>query len=92
MAPTVRQLALLRYVHGYHLAHGGVSPSYQRCAADLGLASKSGIHRLLHGLQMRGLVCLRPGHPCSIEILQPPSIPTFAGAPLYAVPLRMPEA
>ncbi|KQM21924.1 hypothetical protein ASE49_01010 [Novosphingobium sp. Leaf2] len=87
MSPTPHQLALLRYVHGYQLAHGGASPSYSRCAHALGIKSKSGVHRLLHGLVERGLVRVRPGHLGGIEILEPPVIPTIDGAPLYAVPL-----
>lgn len=92
MAPTARQLALLRYVHGYQLAHGGVSPSYRRCADGLGLASTCSVHRLIHGLRERGLIRLLPGRAQSIEILQAPAIPSFAGIPLYAVPGTCSEA
>lgn len=91
MSPTTRQLALLRYIHGYQLANGGASPSYQHCAGRVGIRSKSNVHRLLRGLQERGVVRLRAAPSFAIDVLQPPAIPTIAGAPLYAVPLPMPE-
>jgi SOS-response transcriptional repressor LexA len=91
MSPSERQLALLRYVHGYQLAHDGETPSYQHCARILGIASKSGVHRLVHGLQDRGLVRVIPGRPASIAILDAPPIPNIGGAPLHAVCLPLSE-
>lgn len=91
MSPTERQMALLRYLYGYQLAHGGVSPTVRECARALGLDHKSNAHRLLVALEERGLLRRLPGRPRAIEILHPPAIPTIDGAPLYAVPLRAAE-
>jgi SOS-response transcriptional repressor LexA len=88
MAPTERQFALLRYVCGFQMAHAGASPAYSQCAQALGIASKSNVHRLLHGMQDRGIVRLHAGTPAVIEVLSPPAVPSIDGAPLYAVPLR----
>lgn len=39
-----------------------VPPSYDEMKAHLGLASKSGIHRLITGLEQRGAIVRIPGH------------------------------
>lgn len=47
----------------------GTPPSFNELAADLGLKSKSGIHRLLSGLQARGFITWRPHSARSIQLL-----------------------
>lgn len=48
----------------------GVPPSFNELADDLGLKSKSGIHRLLSGLQARGRLTWRPHAARSIYLLE----------------------
>lgn len=86
IAPTQRQLALLRFIAGYLQAHDGVSPSIAECAGGVGLASKSGAIELLKGLEDRGLIRRLPGRHRAIELLiHVPTPQTPDGAPLFSV-------
>ena len=57
---TPRQAQLLEYLRA-NITHAGVVPSYDEMKDALGLKSKSGIHRLIAGLEMRGLIGRIPG-------------------------------
>ncbi|MDE1914710.1 MAG: hypothetical protein KGJ57_17580 [Sphingomonadales bacterium] len=84
--PTARQAEMLRFVHGYQLAHG-VSPSYVEIAAALSVASKSNVHRLMTGCEERGLIQRLGGHQRAIRLLVDVAVPRAPdGAPLYFVP------
>lgn len=50
---TPRQRDALAFVTSY-IARRGYSPTYREIMAGLGLKSTSGVHRLLHGLKLRG--------------------------------------
>ncbi len=50
---TQRQRQLLQFIEQFTDAHG-VSPSFEEMRAALNLRSKSGIHRLISGLEERG--------------------------------------
>ena len=52
---TQRQLQLLKYIQNFAREHG-VSPSFEEMRAALKLRSKSGIHRLISGLEERGYI------------------------------------
>lgn len=52
------------------LRERGVAPSYDELMAELGLNSKSGIHRLVTGLEARGAIRRVPGKARAIEILE----------------------
>ena len=89
--PTRRQLQLLRFITGHIEAHG-VSPTYVECGRALGIAAKSGIHRMVHALAERGHIRFRPEYPTSIQVLHAPAIPHGPeGAPLYFVPIAQPD-
>jgi SOS-response transcriptional repressor LexA len=60
------------------LAEGGVCPSYDEIAAALGLASKSGVKRLIDGLEARGRIRCLPFKPRAIEVLDPAAPPAQA--------------
>lgn len=51
-----------------HIKENGFSPSYDEMKEHLGLRSKSGINRLLVGLEERGHICRLPGRPRSISV------------------------
>lgn len=70
MSLTPHQRDLLLYIQRYQDANGGVSPSYDEMTAALGLASKSGIHRLMEGLEGRGFISRMHGRPRAITILK----------------------
>ena len=50
---TRKQYELLLFIND-RLGEGGVSPSFDEMKDALGLKSKSGIHRLITGLEERG--------------------------------------
>src|SRR3981189_1514482 len=52
---TKKQYELLMFIN-HRLAQDGVSPSFEEMKEALGLKSKSGIHRLITGLEERGFI------------------------------------
>ena len=56
---TRRQNAVLAFVSKYCEEHG-CSPSYQEIADAVGIASKSGVKRLIDGLVERGRLEMMP--------------------------------
>lgn len=66
---TPKQAQLLAYVREY-LAHKGFSPSFDEMRAYIGLRSKSGIHRLVSGLEYRGLIRRLPHRARAIEVVE----------------------
>lgn len=69
---TQRQHQLLLYIHGYLRDHG-VPPSFEEMRAALGLKSKSGIHRLITGLQERGYIRRLPYRARALEVTRLPN-------------------
>jgi len=68
---TQRQLQLLRFIHR-HVAEHGVCPSFEEMRAALQLKSKSGIHRLVSGLEERGYIRRLAYRARAVDILRPP--------------------
>lgn len=56
---TEKQRELLDYINSYSQDRG-YAPTYQEMADHLGLRSKSGVHRLVHGLRERGHIRMPP--------------------------------
>lgn len=54
------------------LKQDGVSPSYDEMKDSLGLASKSGIHRLITALEERGFIRRLPNKARALEVLKMP--------------------
>lgn len=65
---TAKQAALLRFIQS-HMAEHGIAPSFDEMRANAGLASKSGVMRLLEALQDRGAIRRRPYRARAIEIV-----------------------
>ncbi len=76
---TQRQLQLLRFIYAYMQEHG-VPPSFDEMRAALRLRSKSGIHRLISGLEERGYIRRLAYRARAIEVLKPPLEMTRAAA------------
>jgi len=53
---TPRQSDLLKYIARYQGENDGVSPSFEQMMTELSLHSKSGVHRLISGLEERGYI------------------------------------
>ena len=67
---TQRQLQLLRFIDEYIREHD-VPPSFEEMRRALELKSKSGIHRLISGLEERGYLRRLPYRARALEILRP---------------------
>ncbi len=68
---TRKQHELLLFIH-LRLSEQGVSPSFDEMKDALKLKSKSGIHRLITGLEERGFIRRLPHRARALEILQMP--------------------
>lgn len=68
---TRKQHQLLTYIDN-HLNNNGVPPSYDEMKDALGLKSKSGIHRLITGLEERGFIRRLPHKARALEVLKKP--------------------
>jgi repressor LexA len=68
---TRKQHELLTFIN-QRLAEGGVSPSFEEMKLALGLRSKSGIHRLIGGLQERGFIRRLPHRARALEVVKLP--------------------
>lgn len=64
---TARQSECLAFIQNT-MAVSKVGPSFDEIKAALGLSSKSGVHRLVHGLAERGHIRLWPDRKRSIEL------------------------
>ena len=77
---TKKQHELLSYIDK-QLNLKGVSPSYDEMRDALGLASKSGIHRLITALQERGFIRRLPHKARALEVLKRPENQTNSEVP-----------
>ncbi len=68
---TRKQHELLSFIN-QRLAESGVSPSFEEMKLALGLRSKSGIHRLISGLQERGFIKRLPHRARALEVVKLP--------------------
>ncbi|MEI6985891.1 MAG: LexA family transcriptional regulator [Rhodospirillaceae bacterium] len=68
---TRKQLELLIFINE-SLGNGGVSPSFDEMKEALGLRSKSGIHRLVTGLEERGFIRRLPHRARALEVIRMP--------------------
>jgi repressor LexA len=68
---TRKQYELLVYIDR-RLKQSGVSPSFDEMKDALGLRSKSGIHRLITGLEERGFIRRLPHRARALEVLRLP--------------------
>ncbi|GAB3115693.1 transcriptional repressor LexA [Novispirillum itersonii] len=68
---TSKQYELLRFIEA-RLRETGVSPSFDEMKAALDLKSKSGIHRLITGLEERGFIRRLPHRARALEVLRLP--------------------
>ena len=66
---TRRQRQLLDYLRDYQAREQGISPSYDEIKEHMGLASRSGAHRLVCQLEERGYIRRLPARSRAIEVL-----------------------
>lgn len=75
---TQRQFQLLKFIHQFMQEHG-VPPSFEEMREALKLRSKSGIHRLISGLEERGYIRRLAYRARALEIVKPPLVPGSNG-------------
>lgn len=80
---TRKQQELLLFIHE-RLQAGGVSPSFDEMKDALGLKSKSGIHRLITGLEERGFIRRLPHRARALEVTRLPDQVAVSPAPRAA--------
>ncbi len=68
---TKKQRDLLLFIH-QHMAEDDVPPSFEEMKDALGLKSKSGIHRLISGLEERGYIERLPHRARALQIKKLP--------------------
>jgi repressor LexA len=68
---TQRQRQLLQFIQHFMQVHG-VPPSFEEMRGALKLRSKSGIHRLVSGLEERGFIRRLAYRARAIEVVRPP--------------------
>ena len=68
---TRKQHELLMFIHE-RIKESGVSPSFDEMKDALGLASKSGIHRLITALEERGFLRRLPHRARALEVVKLP--------------------
>jgi repressor LexA len=68
---TRKQYELLIFINR-RLGESGVSPSFEEMKEALGLKSKSGIHRLISGLEERGFIRRLPHRARALEVVRLP--------------------
>lgn len=73
---TKKQKQLLDFIYK-RVGEGDVVPSYDEMKQELGLRSKSGIHRLISGLEERGFIKRLPHKARAIEICKMPNVVSF---------------
>jgi repressor LexA len=74
---TKKQFELLQFIDR-RLKESGVSPSFDEMKDALGLRSKSGIHRLITGLEERGFIRRLPHRARALQVLKLPATETAA--------------
>lgn len=82
---TRKQHELLLFIHE-RLKKSGISPSFDEMKDALSLRSKSGIHRLITGLEERGFIRRLPHRARALEVLKLPTdiVPTGRRPPAVA--------
>src|SRR4026207_133693 len=68
---TRKQRELLKFIQE-KLGETGISPSFDEMKEALGLKSKSGVHRLITGLEERGFIRRRPDRPRTLDVARLP--------------------
>lgn len=67
LSMTPRQKEAYDFIRSF-IDEKGYGPSYEEIQEAIGLASKSGVHRIVHSLRDRGLIHVRPNLARCIEL------------------------
>lgn len=67
---TPRQQDAMDFITAYRKESGGISPSYLEIMGAIGLASKSGVNRIVKGLEERGYIARMPNLARVIQVIE----------------------
>jgi len=67
---TRREKEAFDFVNGFLIDNRGIAPSYDEIKDHLGLASKSGVHRLLHALRRKSWLKFQDVRARSLAVVQ----------------------
>ena len=70
---TGKQHQLLSFLIEHQQVNGDISPSFDEMKEAIGLASKSGVHRLVSALEERGYIRKLANRARAIEVIRTPS-------------------
>src|SRR5215510_11046035 len=76
---TRKQRELLKFIQE-RLGETGISPSFDEMKEALGLKSKSGVHRLITGLEERGFIKRLPHRARALDVVRLPEDQTAKAA------------
>ena len=76
---TRKQRELLKFIQE-KLGETGISPSFDEMKEALGLKSKSGVHRLITGLEERGFIKRLPHRARALDVVRLPEDQTAKAA------------
>ena len=71
---TEKQQQLLAFLTEHQKSHKDVSPSFDEMKDAIGLASKSGVHRLVSALEERGYIRRLANRARAIEVIRQPGL------------------
>ena len=83
---TRKQFELLMFINR-RLTETGVSPSFEEMKEALSLKSKSGIHRLITGLEERGFIRRLAHRARALEVVRLPEETAVPARPRVAAPI-----
>lgn len=83
MSMTRRQAEALTFIRHF-MTENGIAPTVEEIKHALQLRSKSGVHRILMGLQERGNITVRPCRARGIELVERDPLVDVLGAQLTA--------
>ena len=86
---TRKQRELLQFIQD-RLGETGVSPSFDEMKDALGLKSKSGVHRLITGLEERGFIRRLPHRARALEVMRLAEDQVGGGRPTAPAPVAQP--
>ncbi len=89
---TQKQKTLLDYIHTETVKNEGVCPSFDEMREHMGLKSKSGIHRLVKSLEVRGFIRRLPNCARAIEVIRLPAAAVAPSPAAQTAPQREAEA
>lgn len=82
---TAKQARCLDFIERYTADNDGIAPSYQQIMEALDMASKSGVHRLVIALEVKGRIRRIPDRARAIEVVSEDSLSALETMPSAAL-------